>query len=301
MKPTRIIPLCLLALGLMAAAAHVARAVPDAATYDASMSHAVAVAPVQVITATAPAAPAEVPIQELVALGLTLFAFCLRRFSPGVAWLHTGTGLALVSTLTMILTAVAGAIAHQGVSVRVVLVALTSAMTAALAQANTSPQGTGALFTEPPSSSGPSPSSARAFLPVLFFLAAAPLLSSCSAAQWQTYLAKGGTCELQAAAAALGSGATGLLQDIEAAAGGQPAFSPDAWAARAVAGLGAAAIAEAQCRAAHLLADLSQRQARTDGVRVASTRMMRWRPICHSVQEAHRPYLEALLRVRGRK
>lgn len=129
----------------------------------------------------------------------------------------------------------------------------------------------------------------------LFFVAIA--CSSCSSAQWQSYLAKGGTCEMQAAAAALGSGATGLLSDIEATIAGQPAFSPDAWAARALTGLTSAAFSEVQCRAAHLLGDLAQRTARTDGVRVASS-TMRWWGICHSVQERHRPYLEALLRVR---
>jgi hypothetical protein len=183
MRPTRIIPLCLLLLGLaLIARAHAA---PDAAFYDASMQHAVTVAPLQVVTAPA-AAPVEVPIQEAVALTLTLFAFCLRRFSPHVAWLHTGTGLALISALTMILTAVAGAIAHQGVGVRVVLVALTSAMTAALAQANTSPEGTGALAVPPPlpdadvtARQSIDGASVRSLLPLLFV--ASLLVGGCAA------------------------------------------------------------------------------------------------------------------------
>ncbi len=85
-----------------------------------------------------PSVPAEVPIQEIVALALTLFAFSLRRFSPGVPWLHTPGALVVVSLATMLLTALAGAIAAQGISVRVVLLAITSAMTAALAQSNPS-------------------------------------------------------------------------------------------------------------------------------------------------------------------
>ncbi len=138
-------------LAFLGYAYHAVAAPLDAGQYDASMSMSVGKVAAPVVaksatTAIPPSAPVEVPIQELVALALTLLAFSLRRFSPGVALLHTPGALALVSTGTALLTAVAGAIAHQGLSVRVVLLALTAAMTSALAQANTSPGGTGALL-----------------------------------------------------------------------------------------------------------------------------------------------------------
>lgn len=141
-------------------------------------------------------------------------------------------------------------------------------------------------------------------LRLALLLALLPCASACSPAQWQAYLAKGGVCELQAAAALLGDGVAGLIGEIDNAIAQRPTFTPDAWAARLVAGLGAAAVTEIKCRSAYLLRDLAQRPpaelAEGGAYSVAELPSTGALPAAPTkrCRKRHRPYLEALLRVR---
>lgn len=109
----------------------------DGGTHAAVMAPAPVPVPVMAPVAT----PTPVPIQEIVATVLTLAAFCLRRFAPSFTWMHTPAALGMVSTGVALLTGLAGAIAANGLSVRVVLVAVTAFMTSALSMANPSKPG----------------------------------------------------------------------------------------------------------------------------------------------------------------
>jgi hypothetical protein len=147
----------------------------------------------------------------------------------------------------------------------------------------------------------------RLFLPMALLPS---LLGGCTGAQWQSYLAKGGVCEVHLAASVVGQGLSGLLADIGQALATQKGPTPDEWAQRALADAPQDIIDEVKCRAAHGLQDLAGGSGATVAVvdgplgempLFASSSDVAIVPIdkrCvhRRVEKRHKPYLEALLR-----